>query len=145
MDVSPLNLGMIGAYYSITYTTIELFAASLTAKTKLKGLLEIVASASEFERHARPPRRGRRALRRAEPLARQPLESRRWTDPHVKTAALLQAALLGRMQLAATWLLDLARDPARRQRAAAPGHRRQVIVEQRLVAPGAAAMELSQT
>ena len=27
MDVSPLNLGMIGAYYSITYTTIELFAA----------------------------------------------------------------------------------------------------------------------
>ncbi len=36
MDVSPLNLGMIAAYYYITYTTIELFASSLTAKTKLK-------------------------------------------------------------------------------------------------------------
>ena len=58
MDVSPLNLGMIGAYYSITYTTIELFAASLTAKTKLKGLLEIVAGATEFERHAARQREG---------------------------------------------------------------------------------------
>ena len=28
------------------YTTIELFAASLTAKTKTKGLLEILANAS---------------------------------------------------------------------------------------------------
>lgn len=27
---------MISAYYYITYTTIELFSSSLTAKTKLK-------------------------------------------------------------------------------------------------------------
>ena len=55
MDCAPLNLGMISAYYYITYTTIELFAASLTAKTKLKGLLEIVAGATEFEAFAVRP------------------------------------------------------------------------------------------
>ena len=37
MDLEPLNLGMIAAYYYVAYTTIELFAASLTAKTKLKA------------------------------------------------------------------------------------------------------------
>lgn len=36
MDLEPANLGMIAAYYYIAYTTIELFAASLSAKTKLK-------------------------------------------------------------------------------------------------------------
>jgi hypothetical protein len=36
MDLSALNLGMIGAYYYISYTTIELFSNSLAAKTKLK-------------------------------------------------------------------------------------------------------------
>ena len=49
MDLEPLNLGMIAAYYYIAYTTIELFSASLTAKTKLKGLLDILAAASEFD------------------------------------------------------------------------------------------------
>merc|ERR1740139_1950886 len=48
-DVSPLNLGMIASYYYIQYTTIELFASSLQAGTKLKGLLEILASAAEFD------------------------------------------------------------------------------------------------
>jgi pre-mRNA-splicing helicase BRR2 len=37
MDLAPLNLGMIAAYYYITYTTIELFANSLTPKTKVGG------------------------------------------------------------------------------------------------------------
>jgi hypothetical protein len=49
MDLEPLNLGMIAAYYYIAYTTIELLSSSLTAKTKLKGLLEIVSAASEFD------------------------------------------------------------------------------------------------
>lgn len=39
MDLEPLNLGMIAAYYYITYTTIELFASSLAANTKLKVCL----------------------------------------------------------------------------------------------------------
>ena len=49
MDLEALNLGMIAAYYYVAYTTIDLLASSLTAKTKLKGLLEIVAAASEFD------------------------------------------------------------------------------------------------
>ena len=49
LDVSPLNLGMIASYYYIAYTTIELFSSSLQPTTKLKGLLEILSSASEFE------------------------------------------------------------------------------------------------
>lgn len=36
MNLSALNLGMIAAYYYIQYTTIELFASSVTAKTKLR-------------------------------------------------------------------------------------------------------------
>ncbi|CAA3019025.1 D -box ATP-dependent RNA helicase D 12-like, partial [Olea europaea subsp. europaea] len=47
--LSPLNLGMIASYYYISCTTIESFSSSLTSKTKLKGLLEILASASEYK------------------------------------------------------------------------------------------------
>ena len=36
MDLEALNLGMIAAYYYITYTTIELFSKSITSKTKMK-------------------------------------------------------------------------------------------------------------
>lgn len=49
VELSALNLGMISAYHYVKYTTMELFASSLTAKTKLKGLVEIVASAAEFD------------------------------------------------------------------------------------------------
>lgn len=50
MDLAPLNLGMIAAYYYTRYTTIELFASSLGPKTKLKGLLEIICAATEVRR-----------------------------------------------------------------------------------------------
>ncbi|CAE7862961.1 Snrnp200 [Symbiodinium sp. KB8] len=71
MDLKPLNNGTIAAYYYVAYTTIELFASSLTAKTKLKALLEIVSSASEFDsvpvRHRED--RQLRALAKRLPLA----------------------------------------------------------------------------
>jgi len=47
--VSPLNLGMIASHYYIKYTTVEAFSSLLTKKTKLRGLLEILAAATEFE------------------------------------------------------------------------------------------------
>ncbi|TFK21393.1 Sec63-domain-containing protein [Coprinopsis marcescibilis] len=49
MDVSPLNLGMIAAYYNISYVTVEVYTLSLKERTKLKGLLEVVSSSAEFE------------------------------------------------------------------------------------------------
>lgn len=49
MDTLPLNLGMIASYYYISSFTVETFQSSLKATTKLKGILEIVASAAEFE------------------------------------------------------------------------------------------------
>jgi len=48
-ELSPLNLGMIASYYYIKYTTVELFALSLSKKTRLKGLLGILCAASEFD------------------------------------------------------------------------------------------------
>ncbi|CAN4098719.1 unnamed protein product [Withania somnifera] len=88
--LSPLNLGMIASYYYISYTTIERFSSSVTSKTKLKGLLEILASASEFEQL--PIRPGEEELiRRLINHLRFSFENPKYTDPHVKANALLQA------------------------------------------------------
>ncbi|KAF6257784.1 RNA helicase, activating signal cointegrator 1 [Scenedesmus sp. NREL 46B-D3] len=90
MDLSPLNLGMIASYYYITYTTIELFANSLTPKTKVKGLLEIVAAASEFD--ALPVRPGEEvAVERMIKHAPVAVDRPKYADPHTKVNALLQA------------------------------------------------------
>jgi len=48
IDLSPLNLGMVSSYYYLQYTTVELFAASVTDKSKVKGLVEVLSAASEF-------------------------------------------------------------------------------------------------
>ena len=47
-DVSPLNLGMVAAYYYVQYRTIELIESSVTQKTKIRGILEILSAAWEF-------------------------------------------------------------------------------------------------
>lgn len=99
MDVAPLNLGMIAAYYYINYTTIELFSMSLNNKTKIKGLLEIVANAAEYENL--PIRHGETEILRQ--LAVRLLNKQaapKFNDPHTKTNLLLQAHL-SRMQLSA--------------------------------------------
>lgn len=48
IDLSPCNLGMIASYYYISYTTVELYGASVTAKSKIRGLMEILAASTEF-------------------------------------------------------------------------------------------------
>ncbi|KAM8973353.1 U5 small nuclear ribonucleoprotein 200 kDa helicase [Pelodytes ibericus] len=99
MDVAPLNLGMIAAYYYINYTTIELFSMSLNAKTKVRGLIEIISNAAEYEsipiRH-----REDNLLRQLAQKVPHKLTNPRFNDPHVKTNLLLQAHL-SRMQLSA--------------------------------------------
>lgn len=99
MNVSPLNLGMIAAYYYINYTTIELFSVSLSAKTKLKGLIEIIASAYEYEQL--PIRQHEDSvLKQLSNRVPYKVSNMKFNDPHVKTNLLLQAHL-SRMQLSA--------------------------------------------
>ncbi|XP_032222645.2 U5 small nuclear ribonucleoprotein 200 kDa helicase-like isoform X1 [Nematostella vectensis] len=97
MDVTPLNLGMIAAYYYINYTTIELFSVSLNAKTKLRGLVEIISSASEY---APLSIRHHEEATLKQLLNRVPhkITSPKFNDPHVKTNLLIQAHM-SRMQL----------------------------------------------
>ncbi|KAK6185571.1 hypothetical protein SNE40_007775 [Patella caerulea] len=99
MDVAPLNLGMIAAYYYINYTTIELFSMSLNNKTKIKGLLEIIANAAEYE-HI-PIRHGESSiLKQLSSRLPNKLTNPKFNDPHIKTNLLLQAHL-SRMHLSA--------------------------------------------
>lgn len=99
MDVAPLNLGMIAAYYYINYTTIELFSMSLNAKTKVRGLIEIISNAAEYEniplRHHEDS-----LLRQLAQKVPHKLNNPKFNDPHIKTNLLLQAHL-SRMQLSA--------------------------------------------
>ncbi|KAJ3086392.1 DEIH-box ATPase, partial [Quaeritorhiza haematococci] len=98
-EVSPLNLGMIAAYYYINYVTIELFSMSLTAKTKFRGLLEIISAAAEFEdvpiRHHEDS-----VLKRIYERLPVKVDNPRFGDSHVKTNVLLQAHF-SRVQLPA--------------------------------------------
>lgn len=90
MYLSPLNLGMIASYYYISYTTIERFSSSLTSKTKMKGLLEILSSASEYAQL--PIRPGEEeSIRKLIHHQRFAVENPKCTDPHEKANVLLQA------------------------------------------------------
>jgi len=89
-DVSPLNLGMIAAYYYIQYTTIELIASSVTAKTKTRGVMEILSAASEFA--SLPIRHGEeKALRiLTRSITHKLPESAQYHDSNTKALILLQ-------------------------------------------------------
>ncbi|XP_059610853.1 U5 small nuclear ribonucleoprotein 200 kDa helicase [Phlebotomus argentipes] len=97
MDTLPLNLGMISAYYYINYTTIELFSLSLNSKTKIRGLLEIISSAAEYEdivvRHHEENILRSLAQRLPNKLVGPNGASPKYNDPHIKTNLLLQAHL----------------------------------------------------
>jgi len=87
-EISPLNLGMIAAYYYIQYKTIDIIASSVTPKTKIRGVLEILSAAWEF---ADLPLRYReektiKMLARTQPHALPDIPY----DAHMKTLVLLQ-------------------------------------------------------
>lgn len=90
MDVSPLNLGMIASFYNVSYATIDVFHLSLTGQTKLRGMLEIVAAAAEFEdvpiRHHEDV-----LLRRIYDRVPLKLDRINFASPFHKTFILLQA------------------------------------------------------
>lgn len=97
MDVSALNLGMIAAYYNISYITVEVYTLSLKERTKLKGLLEVVSSSAEFE--SIPIRRHEDVvLKRIYDRVPVKLDQVNYDAPHFKTFLLLQAHF-SRLQL----------------------------------------------
>ena len=103
-SVSPLNPAMIAAYYNISFITMQTFLLSLTARTKLKGMLEIVTSATEFE-DIQMRRHEAHILRRIYDRVPVKMSEPAFESPHFKSFVLLQA-YFSRMQLP----IDLAKD-----------------------------------
>ncbi|KAG2051377.1 Sec63-domain-containing protein [Suillus hirtellus] len=90
MNISALNLRMIAAYYGISYVTVEVYTLSLKKWTKLKGLLEVVASSTEFK--SIPIRRHEDTiLCRIYDRVPIKLNHADFKAPHFKTFLLLQA------------------------------------------------------
>ena len=103
-SISPLNAAMIAAYYNISFITMQTFLLSLTGRTKLKGILEIVTSATEFE-SIQIRRHEDNILRRIYDRVPVKMAQPAFESPHFKAFVLLQAHF-SRMQLPA----DLAKD-----------------------------------
>ena len=102
--VTPLNAAMIAAYYNISFITMQTFLLSLTGRTKLKGILEIVTSATEFE-SIQIRRHEDHILRRVYDRVPVKMAQPAYESPHFKAFVLLQAHF-SRMQLPT----DLAKD-----------------------------------
>ncbi|OJJ46243.1 hypothetical protein ASPZODRAFT_16841 [Penicilliopsis zonata CBS 506.65] len=102
--IAPLNAAMIAAYYNISFITMQTFLLSLTARTKLKGILEIVTSATEFE-SIQMRRHEDHILRRVYDRIPVKMSQPAYDSPHFKAFVLLQAHF-SRMQLP----IDLAKD-----------------------------------
>ena len=87
-EISPLNLGMIAAYYYIQYKTIDIIASSVTEKTKIRGVMEILSASWEFA--SLPLRYGEektvKILARTQPHQMPDAPY----DAHAKTMVLLQ-------------------------------------------------------
>lgn len=89
-DVSPLNLGMIAAYYYAQYRTLELVASSVTAKTKIRGILEILSASWEFSNL--PMRFGEeKAMKMLARTLTYPLPEGSSFDANTKALVLLQS------------------------------------------------------
>ncbi|WFD43545.1 RNA helicase [Malassezia psittaci] len=103
-DVSALNLGMIASYYNVACATMDVFQLSLSGTTKLRGMLEILSAATEFD--TIPIRHHEDALlRRIYDRVPLKLDKINYTSPYHKTFILLQAHF-SRLRLPA----DLAQD-----------------------------------
>ncbi|KAK0730677.1 Sec63 Brl domain-containing protein [Lasiosphaeris hirsuta] len=102
--VTAQNAAMIAAYYNISYITMQTFLLSLTQKTKLKGILEIVTSATEFE-SIQIRRHEEVILRRIYDSVPVKMAEPTYDSPHFKAFVLLQAHF-SRMNLP----IDLAKD-----------------------------------
>ncbi|KIW04152.1 uncharacterized protein PV09_04959 [Verruconis gallopava] len=103
-SITPLNACRIAAYYNISFSTIGTLVLSLGAKTKLKGLLEIVSAAEEFDA-IQIRRHEEHILQRIYDRVPVKMSEPRFDSPHFKAFVLLQAHF-SRMALP----IDLAKD-----------------------------------
>lgn len=103
-SITPLNAAMIAGYYDISFITMQTFLLSLKRTTKLKGILEIITAATEFE-DIQTRRHEERVLQRIYDRVPVKLAEPNFESPHFKAFILLQAHF-SRMQLP----LDLAKD-----------------------------------
>ncbi|KAK3054468.1 Pre-mRNA-splicing helicase BRR2 [Extremus antarcticus] len=102
--ITPLNSAMIGAYYNISFITMQTLLLSLRRTTKLKGILEIVTAATEFE-DIQIRRHENHILQRIYDRIPVKLSEVNFESPHFKAFVLLQAHF-SRMQLPT----DMAKD-----------------------------------
>lgn len=143
MDLVPLNLGMIASFYGVSYTTVEVFAQSVTSKSKTKAVTEILAAAQEL---ALPLRLGEdgllRALARAVGLEYSPNYDRGGSEAKMKKALLCLTAHFSRAQVG----LELRADQAKvlKQAPLLVQALVDVISSQGWLKPALAAMEVSQ-
>ena len=103
-SITPLNAAMIAAYYNVSFITIQTLLMSLKRGTKLKGILEIVTAATEFE-GIQIRRHEEHVLQRIYDRVPVKLAEVNFESPHFKAFVLIQAHF-SRMQLPA----DLAKD-----------------------------------
>ncbi|KAI5799146.1 Sec63 Brl domain-containing protein [Peziza echinospora] len=89
-SITPLNAAMIAAYYNISFITMQTFLLSLTGKTKLKGILEIVTSATEFE-FIQIRRHEDKVLHKLYENVPVKMAQPNYESPHFKAFVLLQA------------------------------------------------------
>lgn len=102
--ITPLNPAMIAAYYNISFITMQTFLLSLNSRTKMKGLLEIVTSATEFET-IQIRRHEDVVLRRVHDRLPIKMSEPSYESPHFKAFVLLQAHF-SRLQLPVDLLED---------------------------------------
>ena len=90
MELEPLNMGMISSYHYVQYTTVELFASSLTQNTQLRGILEVVSASAEFESLSMRKSEDRllQKIIAHEPTVK--INRPDWSEPYTKVNALLQ-------------------------------------------------------
>ncbi|XP_074602133.1 U5 small nuclear ribonucleoprotein l(3)72Ab [Brevipalpus obovatus] len=91
-DVAPLSLGMIAAYYYNSYSTLSLFDLSLTPRTKIRGLIEVISAATEYE-HLPIRHREEQVLKQIYEVMPYKPRNPKFNDPHLKTNLLIQAHL----------------------------------------------------
>lgn len=102
--ITPLNPCMIAAYYNISFITMQTLMMSLNGKTSLKGVLEIITAATEFE-DVQIRRHEEHILSRIYDRVPYKMQDVSFETPHFKSFVLLQA-YFSRMQLP----IDLAKD-----------------------------------